>query len=149
MEIELSHLLGKKVDLRTAQDLSAYFRDEVLKEAKERMQKNDKIRFQHMLDAIEEAMSFAKNKGRESLDKDRMLVLALMKDVEIVGEAASRISKEAQRSTPEIPWVNIIGMRNRLIHAYFDINLDILWQTVRNDLPELAKILKVAIDADN
>ena len=70
------------------------------------MQKHDKIRIQHMLDAIEEALSFAKNKGRESLDKDRMLVLALMKDVEIVGEAATRISKEAQRATPEIPWVN-------------------------------------------
>ena len=100
-----------------------------------------------MLDAIEEAMSFAKNKCRESLDKDRMLVLALMKAVEIVGEAASRISKEAQRATPEIPWVNIIGMRNRLIHAYFDINLDILWQTVSKDLSELAVTLKLAMTA--
>ena len=109
------------------------------------MQKHDKIRFQHMLDAIEEAMSFARNRSRESLDKDRMLVLALMKDVEIVGEAASRISKDAQSSAPEIPWVNIIGMRNRLIHAYFDINLDILWQTVSKDLPELAAALKIAM----
>ena len=111
------------------------------------MQKHDKIRFQHMLDAIEEAMSFARNRSRESLDKDRMLVLALMKDVEIVGEAASRISKDAQSSAPGIPWVNIIGMRNRLIHAYFDINLDILWQTVSNDLPELAAALKIAMAA--
>jgi len=111
------------------------------------MQKHDKIRFQHMLDAIEEAMSFARNRSRESLDKDRMLVLALMKDVEIVGEAASRISKDAQSSAPEIPWVNIIGMRNRLIHAYFDINLDILWQTVSKDLPELAAALKIAMAA--
>jgi uncharacterized protein with HEPN domain len=111
------------------------------------MQKHDKIRLQHMLDAIEEAIFFIKNKSRSSLEKDRMLVLALIKDVEIVGEAASRISKEAQNKISEIPWANIIGMRNRLIHAYFDINLDILWQTVRNDLPELAAKLKSVINS--
>ncbi len=76
-----------------------------------------------------------------------MLVFALMKDVEILGEAASRISKDAQSSAPEIPWANIIGMRNRLIHAYFDINLDILWQTVSKDLPELAAALKKSMAA--
>jgi uncharacterized protein with HEPN domain len=101
-----------------------------------------------MLDAIEEAISFARNRSRESLDKDRMLVLALIKDVEIIGEAASRISKDAQSSAPEIPWANIIGMRNRLIHAYFDINLDILWKTVREDLPDLAAALNKAMAAD-
>jgi uncharacterized protein with HEPN domain len=110
------------------------------------MQRDDKIRFQHMLDAIEEAIG-ANEKQRKSLDKDRMLVLALIKDVEIVGEAASRISKSAQEATPDIPWASIIGMRNRLIHAYFDINLDILWQTIRKDLPDLAGKLKAAIDS--
>ena len=109
------------------------------------MQKHDKIRFQHMQDAIEEAMSFVKNRSRESLDKDRMLVLALMKDIEIVGEAASRISKEVRLATPEIPWANIIGMRNRLTHAYFDIDLDILWQTVSHDLPDLATKLNLVM----
>ena len=109
------------------------------------MLKHDAIRLLHMRDAVEEAMSFIGNKSRESLDKDRMLVLALIKDIEIVGEAASRISNEAQDTTPEIPWANIIGMRNRLIHAYFDINLDILWQTVSKDLPELAVKLNEAI----
>jgi uncharacterized protein with HEPN domain len=112
------------------------------------MQKHDKIRFQHMLDAIEEAISFTRNKSRESLDKDRMLVLALVKDVEIVGEAASKISKEAQRAASDIPWASIIGMRNRLIHAYFEINLDILWQTVSKDLPDLASKLKSTITSD-
>jgi uncharacterized protein with HEPN domain len=98
-----------------------------------------------MLDAIEEAMAFIKNKNRASLKKDRMLVLALIKDIEIMGEAASRISKETQNTIPEIPWASIIGMRNRLIHAYFDINLDILWQTVSSDLADLAVILKAVI----
>ena len=111
------------------------------------MQKHDKIRFMHMLDAIEEARSFVKNRSRESLDNDRQLVLALIKDIEIVGEAASRISDEAQSASPEIPWASIIGMRNRLIHAYFDINLDILWQTVNQDLPKLAAELKLVFNA--
>jgi uncharacterized protein with HEPN domain len=100
-----------------------------------------------MLDAVEEAISFSVNQSRDSLVKNRMLVLALIKDVEIVGEAASRISNDAQDATPEIPWANIIGMRNRLIHAYFEINLDILWQTVTKDLPELAAKLKSVLDA--
>jgi uncharacterized protein with HEPN domain len=59
----------------------------------------------------------------------------------------SRISKDTQSATPEVPWANIIGMRNRLIHAYFDINLDILWQTISKDLPELATTLKSAMAA--
>jgi uncharacterized protein with HEPN domain len=100
-----------------------------------------------MLDAIDEAMAFVRGKDRKSLDHDRMLVLALIKDIEIVGEAASRISKETQQAVPEIPWASITGMRNRLIHAYFDINLDILWQTVSRDLPELSVKLKHVISA--
>ena len=66
-----------------------------------------------------------------------MLVLALIKDVEIVGEAASRVSEESRTGLPGIPWSSVVAMRNRLIHAYFDIDLDILWQTVSEDLPEL------------
>ena len=68
-----------------------------------------------------------------------------MKAIEIVGEAASKISEECREDFPQIPWTNIIGMRNRLIHAYFDLNLDILWKTITEDLPpliaELEKIL--------
>jgi uncharacterized protein with HEPN domain len=57
-------------------------------------------------------------------------VLAHVKCIEIIGEVATKISKESREDLPQIPWVNIIGMKNRLIYAYFDINLDILWKTV-------------------
>ncbi|MCE8425200.1 MAG: DUF86 domain-containing protein [Candidatus Methanoperedens sp.] len=91
-------------------------------------------------------MHFARNKTRSSLDKDRKLVLALVKTIEIIGEAAANVTKESQESMPQIPWPNIISMRNRLIHAYFDINLDIVWQTINEDLPpliiELEKIIE-------
>jgi uncharacterized protein with HEPN domain len=109
------------------------------------MSKHDEIRIKHMLDAVEEALTFVRNRDREHLDQDRMLVLALIKDIEIVGEAASRISDETKQAAPDIPWANITGMRNRLIHAYFDINLDILWQTVSKDLPELSAKLNQVI----
>ena len=65
------------------------------------------------------------------------LVLALVKEIEIIGEAASQISESTWHQWSVIPWADIIGMRNRLVHAYFDINLDILWQTIQHDLPPL------------
>jgi uncharacterized protein with HEPN domain len=71
-----------------------------------------------------------------------MLVHSLVRYLEIIGEAAARISDEGKATMPQLPWNSIVGMRNRLIHAYFDINLDIVWQTVKEELPELLEILK-------
>jgi uncharacterized protein with HEPN domain len=101
------------------------------------MQKDDSIRLRHMLDAASEAVSFDRGKSRRSLDRDRKLALALVKSIEIVGEAASRISKERRDELPQIPWSSIINMRNRLIHAYSEIDLNVLWKTVLEDLPPL------------
>lgn len=111
------------------------------------MQKNDLVRLHHMLDAAEEALRFTQGRTRKDLEHDRMLVLALMKDIEIIGEAACQVSEETRRALPEIPWQDIIGMRHRLVHAYFDINLDILWATVQKDLPELLTILRKALQS--
>jgi uncharacterized protein with HEPN domain len=108
------------------------------------MRKDDLIRLRHMLDAAREAVEFAGNSRRKDLDGDRKLTLALVKDVEIIGEAAYQISEDTRRQLPEIPWEDIIGMRHRLVHAYFDINLDILWKTVQEDLPPLVQILSEA-----
>ena len=112
------------------------------------MRKDDVVRLRHMLDAATEATSFAANKTRSSLDTDRKLVLSLVKSIEIIGEAAANVTTECREKLPHIPWRDIISMRNRLIHAYFDINLDILWKTVIEDLPpllaELKKIAKTA-----
>ena len=70
------------------------------------------------------------------------MVLALVKEVEIVGEAAFQVGGDTRSSLPDVPWDDIIGMRHRLVHAYFDINLDILWRTVEEDLPSLVEILE-------
>jgi uncharacterized protein with HEPN domain len=105
------------------------------------MKSHDLVRVKHMIDAVDEAIGFAQAKKRGDLNKDRMLTVALMREIEVVGEAASKISEDFKRLHPEIPWALIIGMRNKLIHAYFDINLDILWRTVTVNLPLLKEQL--------
>jgi uncharacterized protein with HEPN domain len=102
-----------------------------------------------MFDAAREALAFVAQRDRADLDHDRMLVLALMKDIEIIGEAANQISESAWTKLPNIPWSDIIGMRHRMVHAYFEINLDILWQTVRSDLPHLLETLEQYMDEGN
>ena len=101
------------------------------------MRKDDRIRLQHMLDAANEALNFIRGKNRADLDSDRMLVLSLVRELEIIGEAASKVSVETRSQNTSIPWQDISGMRNRLIHAYFDVDLDTVWSTVSKDLPVL------------
>jgi len=105
------------------------------------MRRDDKIRLRHMYDASCEASSFIRGKTKVVFENDRMLVLAVLKELEIIGEAASKVSDETRAECTEIPWADIIGMRHRLIHAYFDINLAIVWQTVTQDLPQLTEML--------
>ena len=99
-----------------------------------------------MREAAREALFFVKNCTRNDLDNNRMLTLSLVKCVEIIGEAASRISKDRQNELQNVPWLQLISMRNRLTHAYFDINLDIVWSTVTEDLPILLAELETIVD---
>ena len=104
--------------------------------------REDKVRLSHMLDGALEIQQYVDASTREDLDNDRKLVHSLIRLLEIIGEAASQISDELCEDVPEIPWVVIIGMRNRLIHAYFAINLDVIWSTSTEDMPLLIKELK-------
>jgi uncharacterized protein with HEPN domain len=70
----------------------------------------------------------------------------LVRSIEIIGEAASKVSEETRSVTPNLPWRAIIGMRNRLIHAYFDIDADILWVAATVEVPDLLKQLRVLLD---
>jgi uncharacterized protein with HEPN domain len=105
------------------------------------MNENDEIRLRHMMEAARSALSFAGGRTRYDLNEDEMLVFALVKAVEIVGEAAAQVSDTTREALPSIPWPDIVGMRNRLVHAYFAINLDILWQTIEHDLPLLISLV--------
>lgn len=106
------------------------------------MQKDDATRIKHIVDAGREILTFVKGFSKKDIQKDRILSLALVKEIEIIGEAASKISDEKRKQLSDIPWKAIIGMRNRLIHAYDDIDMDVLWDTIVGDIPQLIKELE-------
>jgi uncharacterized protein with HEPN domain len=103
---------------------------------------SDLVRIRHMLEAAREAQGFAAGRTREDIHRDRMLDRAIWKAIEIIGEAATHVADETRRELPAIPWGDVIGMRNRLIHTYFEINRDIVWDTVEIDLPPLVAALE-------
>ena len=114
------------------------------------MSKNDLVRLHHILDAAQEAVAFVGNRSREDLDSDRMLNLSLVRLLEIIGEAARGISEEFRQTHPKVAWKQMVGMRDRLIHGYFDVNLDVVWETVRKDLPPLiAQLEKITASQNN
>jgi len=106
----------------------------------------DGVRLLHMLEHSREAIQLVAGRTRRDLDTDRVLSLALVRLLEIVGEAASGISADARSKRPGIPWVGIVGLRNRLIHGYDSVDLDVIWSIVEHDLPGLVRELE--LDAD-
>ena len=102
----------------------------------------DRVRLRHMVEAGESAVQFVAGRQRADLDEDRMLLFAVVRAIEVFGEAANQISAEMRATLADIPWRTIIGMRNRLIHAYFEINTEIVWQTVTQEIPALLPQLR-------
>ena len=100
-----------------------------------------------MRDAALEAVEMCRDIGRQDIEENRQLTLALVKLVEIIGEAANHVSETRQTQLP-INFKDIIGMRHRLVHGYFRIDSDILWDTVQQDLPLLADQLAFLEDND-
>jgi uncharacterized protein with HEPN domain len=98
-----------------------------------------------MVDAAESVEQFTTGKKREDLDTDQMLLFAIVRAIEVIGEAASKVTDETKATSPGIPWISIIGMRNRLIHGYFDIDSDVVWKTVTEEIPELHRSLKLLL----
>ena len=80
---------------------------------------------------------FSQDRLRADLDNDLMFLFALIKAIEIIGEAASHVSTGFQASHAEIEWLDIVGMRNWLVHAYYNVNHDTVWETVQDDIPRL------------
>jgi uncharacterized protein with HEPN domain len=95
-----------------------------------------------MIEAAETALDFVCGRTRADLDSDRMLVFALVRAIEIIGEAAGRIWEPTRKVAADIPWALVISMRNRLIHAYFDVDHEVVWKTVADELPELLPKLR-------
>lgn len=105
----------------------------------------DSVRLRHMLDAAQKVANFTQGRNRQDLDTDEMLALAIIRLLEILGEAAKNVSPEVQARTPEIPWRQIAGTRDRLAHAYFDVNLDIIWEIVTTNMQPLIQNLETLL----
>ena len=104
------------------------------------MSKRDpEIALKQILTHAREAIEICRGRKRTDLDSDRLLNLALTRLIEIVGEAANRVPDAVQAKHPDLPWLQMIGARNRLIHAYDSVDFDILWAIVTNDLPGVVK----------
>lgn len=106
------------------------------------MRDDDRVRIRHMVDAAETLGQFMAGRKREDLDGDRMLLFAVVRAIEILGEAAARVSDETRASATDVPWTSIVGMRNRLVHGYFDVDAEIVWRTVTAEIPTLLVTLK-------
>lgn len=109
------------------------------------MRDEDRIRILHMIEAADTVAQFVAGRSRDDLDRDQMLLFALVHAIEILGEAANKLSPEAQTAAPQVPWGAIVSMRNRLIHGYFDINTTIVWKTATVEVPTLVPLLRTLV----
>ena len=112
------------------------------------MRPEDATRIRHMIEAAESAQRFIDGRTRADIDMDEQLRFALVQAVQIIGEAASRVSPETRSAIPSVPWADIIFMRNRLVHAYFDIDHDIVWETATKDIPDVLPLLRPLLPTD-
>ncbi len=111
--------------------------------------RDDSVALRHMRDHAAEAAAIAQNRLRSDLDTDRLLGLGLTKLVEIIGEAAGRVSMEIRDAHPYIPWKQIVGTRNRLVHGYDEIDFDVLWRIVTVELVPLVEQITTILAAEN
>jgi len=111
------------------------------------MTPRDAVSIRQMLDHAEEARLLAAGRSRVDLDSDRLFQLAMTRLLEIIGEAAARVSPAERDLFPQIAWPQIVALRNRLIHGYDEVDCDIMWQIIEHDLPGLIQELRSIVDA--
>jgi uncharacterized protein with HEPN domain len=104
--------------------------------------RGDKLYFEDIATSIERIEEYIVGMDFESFSKDYKTIDAVIRNLSIVGEAVNNLSEEATKKNPQIPWIEIIGMRNKIIHEYFGIDEEILWKTIKEDLPEFRRLLK-------
>jgi len=101
--------------------------------------KNDNVYLKHILDAISDIEKFMQGVSEEEFFGNREKQYAVLRALEIIGEATKNLSSELKTKSAGIDWKNIAGMRDKLIHAYFGVKLHLVWETVKKDLPKLKK----------
>jgi uncharacterized protein with HEPN domain len=106
------------------------------------VKRENKLYLKDILDAISKIEKYTKNLSYEEFFNNLMVIDAVVRNLEIIGEATKNLSKEIKSQYPEIPWREMADMRNKLIHEYFGVDLDIVWKTVKHRIPELKKNLR-------
>lgn len=111
-------------------------------------QRDDRVYIGHMLDTANKAIGFVVGVEREEFDNNELLRLSLTHLLQIIGEAARRVSPDFRAAYPTIPWKAVVGMRSKVVHDYLDVDEDVVWDTVKNDLPPLIVELETIIDSE-
>ena len=109
------------------------------------MKKDPKIFLEHILDSIGAIEEYTKNIGEDEFCAARKTVDAVVRNIEIIGEAVKNLSTGFKNKAPHIPWKKIAGMRDNLIHEYFGVNKSLVWEVVKKDLPELKKEIELLL----
>jgi uncharacterized protein with HEPN domain len=103
------------------------------------MQRDDSVYLKHIRDSIHKIGQYTKGVSRSSFQKNGLVQDAVIRQIEIIGEASKRLSESIRTSNPDVPWDDITGMRNKLVHDYFGVDLEKVWLTVQTDIPTLKK----------
>ena len=106
----------------------------------------DSVYLKHILDTIADLEKFLKGVSEENFFKNREKQYAVLRALEIIGEASKNLSSEAKVKSPDVDWKNIAGLRDKLIHAYFGVNLTLVWEILQRDIPELKKQAQKLLD---
>lgn len=105
----------------------------------------DLVYLQHIRDAIEHIERYVQSISKEEFFEEDMRQDAVIRQLSIIGEAAGDLSEEFRKKYPSIPWFDVYGMRNKLVHDYFGVDLDAVWSTIQQDLPRLKRVVSTAI----
>jgi uncharacterized protein with HEPN domain len=105
------------------------------------MKKDDTVYLRHILDAIEQVEEYTRELSENEFITHSMVQDAVVRQIEIIGEAARNISDEFQASHRSLPWAKMIGIRNKIIHEYINVNFAIVWDTIQDDLPPLKRAI--------
>jgi uncharacterized protein with HEPN domain len=104
--------------------------------------KDDLVFIEHILLCIDKIQEYTKNLNSQEFNKNELIQDAVIRNIEIIGEATKKISKDLKSQYPEIPWKEMSGMRDKLIHDYFGIDVDVVWNTVNEDIPYLKSLIE-------
>ena len=111
------------------------------------MKKDDSVYLHHIMDALVQIEHYMDNVSHEEFFSSRLLQDGVIRQLEVMGEAARNLSEDLRNEHPEIPWRQMVGLRNRMIHAYFNVDLQIIWEIVQGDIPDLLQKMKQILDA--